>query len=216
MDIEIARTNMLKQQLRTNGIVEDTLLAVFDHIAREHFVPPGYHNLAYADTNIPIGHEQVMLSPTVEAKILQHTAIKPHEKVLEIGTGTGYLTALLAMQAHHVTSVEIFPEFIETAKDNLEELKIKNLSLHVGNAAKGWNKHHFDVIIVSGAVQFLAPELLEQLAPNGRLFAVVGKPPVMQACLITRHPEQGLQTSILFETVLPPLIDAPHRETFSF
>ncbi|MFN7096301.1 MAG: protein-L-isoaspartate O-methyltransferase family protein [Gammaproteobacteria bacterium] len=216
MDIEIARTNMLKQQLRTNGVVDDTLLAIFDHLAREDFVPAGYYNLAYADANIPIGHGQVMLSPTVEAKILQHTDILGHEKVLEIGTGTGYLTALLAMQAAHVTTVDIFPDFTERARANLVKLHFENITLETGNAAKGWGKHLFDVIIVSGAVEFLVPELLAQLAPGGRLFAIVGKAPVMEACLITHHPTQGMQTQVLFETVVPALIDAPRRESFSF
>jgi protein-L-isoaspartate(D-aspartate) O-methyltransferase len=216
MDIEIAKTNMLKQQLRTSGVVDEYLLAVFDYIPREQFVPSGYYNVAYADSNIPIGHGQVMLSPTLEAKILQQTAIQPQEKVMEIGTGTGYLTALLASQGQHVTSIDIFPDLIERAKENLAELDITNISLHVGNAAMGWGKHLFDVIIVSGAMQFLPESLLDQLAPGGRLFAVVGEAPVMQACLITRHHEQGLTTKILFETVLPSLIDAPHRESFSF
>lgn len=216
MDIEIAKINMLKQQLRTSGVVEENLLSIFNHIPREQFVPASYYNVAYADSNIPLGYGQVMLSPTLEAKILQYTAIQPQEKVLEIGTGTGYLTALLASQAHHVTSVDIIPEFIEQAKNNLKNQGINNISLHEGNAATGWGKHLFDVIVVSGAVEFLSPSLLAQLAPGGRMFAVIGKPPVMEACLITRHSDQRLTTKVLFETVLPRLKDAPCRETFSF
>jgi len=216
MDLEVARTNMLKQQLRTSGIVDEALLMLFDNVPRERFVPADYYSVAYADAFIPIGYGQVMLSPVIEAKILQETAIQPDDKVLEIGTGTGYFTALLAKQAHHVTSVDLFPDFIETAATKLAESAVHNISLHEGNAATGWGKHLFDVIIVSGALQFLSESLLLQLAPGGRLFAIIGKAPVMQACLLTRDAEQGIITRILFETAVPSLLAAPQREVFNF
>ncbi|NNM58735.1 MAG: protein-L-isoaspartate O-methyltransferase [Legionellales bacterium] len=216
MDLEIARTNMLKQQLRTSGVVNQQLLDLFEHLPREEFVPQSFRNFAYTDVNISLSHEQVMFSPIQEAQILQETAIKPYDRVLEIGTGTGYFTALLARQAAHVTSVEIFPEFTQEAEIKLRRHGVSNVSLHTGNGAMGWGTEEFDVIIVSGALQFLPESLVAQLAPLGRMFAVLGESPAMAACLIKRPSESGLTTRVLFETALPMLLDAPRREYFNF
>lgn len=216
MDTEIARTNMLKQQLRTSGVVDQHLLDLFDRLPREEFVPQDFHNFAYADANIPLKHAQVMFSPVLEARILQETAIKPHEKVLEIGTGSGYFSALLACQAAHVTSVDIFPEFTQEAAIKLKHHGIKNISLNTGNGAKGWGAEQFDVIIVSGALPFLPESLVMQLAPAGRMFAVLGASPAMAACLIKRLSASDLTTHVLFETVLPMLLEASQREYFNF
>lgn len=217
MDIQIARTNMIKQQLRTSGIVDNSLLATIASVPREAFVPAEYYNMAYADMTIPLAHDQCMLSPTDEAKILQALAIQPHERVLEIGTGTGYFTTLLAKLAQHVVSVDYFKDFIETANENISQFQINNVSLHVGNGSQGWEPHKsFDVIIITGALPFVPTAFEQQLNPQGRLFAVIGKQPIMQAYLIKRIDTQQWQSEALFETALPPLLDAPKREAFVF
>jgi protein-L-isoaspartate(D-aspartate) O-methyltransferase len=217
MDIQIARTNMIKQQIRTSGIVDDNLLATLASVPREAFVPAPYYNMAYADMNIPLTHEQCMLSPTLEAKILQAVAIQPHERVLEIGTGTGYFTTLLAKLATHVVSVDYFEDFIEIANENISQFQINNVSLHVGNGSQGWEPHkNFDVIIITGALPFLPQAFEQQLTQGGRIFAVLGENPIMHAYLMQRINTQQLQMERLFETTLPPLLDAPKREAFVF
>lgn len=215
MDINAARTNMLKQQLRTMGILDDRLLMLFNHIEREQFVPAGFQEVAYADSFIPLNHGQVMFSPALEAQILQTLKIQPQETVLEIGTGTGYLTALLAQLAHSVMSIDIYAEFTEKARINLQRLALNNIELVTGNAAKGWGKQQFDVILIAGSVTMIAPDILEQLAPQGRLFAVIGRAPIMSACLMTRTSEKIINR-VLFETNIPPLLQAPQREIFVF
>lgn len=216
MDIEIARINMLKQQIRTSGVLNEKILAVFEQMPREDFVPHEYRNMAYADTMIPLPHEQCMLSPQLEAQIMQQVAVQHHDQVLEIGTGMGYLTGVIAHLAHHVTSVDIFAKFTELATHKLAKLMLNNISLHTGNAALGWGSQLYDVIIVSAALPFVPQSLLAQLAPGGRLFAVIGTTPAMEACLIKRDATGALTSDRLFETVVPPMIDALHHESFIF
>lgn len=215
MEINAARVNMLKQQLRTMGILNDNLLMLFNRIDREYFVPTNFREVAYADSFIPLGHDQIMFTPTLEAQILQALDIQPHEQVLEIGTGTGYLTALLAQLAASVISIDIFEDFIEQAQENLNHINIQNVALHAANGANGWGKQQFDVILVTGSVSIIAPEIVAQLAPGGRLFVITGQAPVMTARLLTRQSEKIINR-VLFETNVPPLLHAPQRESFVF
>ena len=213
MDTPIAITNMLKQQMRTNGILDDAILSLYRQIPRERFVPSAYHDFAYADMNIPIAHEQCMLSPLLEAQILSFLAVQSSDRVLEVGTGRGYLTALVAAQAKHVTSVEIFPELTTQASDNLKPFNFDNISCEIGNAGLGWGQGFFDVIILSGSITQYPHELLAQLSLNGRLFAVIGERDPMKACLFNQG---SAQPDILFETSLPPLLAMPKENKFHF
>lgn len=209
---QVARMNMVKQQCRVWGVLDDKILDLFHTIPREHFVPHRYENLAFADTQISLGHNQVMLAPKEEARILQALAIQPHERVLEIGTGSGFFTALLAQQAKHVDSIDIFEDFVATASKKLADLDIHNVAVQIADICAGYKKNtHYDVIVMTSSVVDIPKALLHQLAEKGRLFVFVGSSPLVEACLITHHTTQKL-----FETWVPPLIDAEKRKVFLF
>lgn len=208
---------MIKQQLRPNGILNDRILSLFDEIPRESFVPHEYQAIAYADYMIPITKDQVMLSPVLEAKILNELNIQPNEKVLEVGTGAGYLTALLAKQAYHVYSVDYHDQYTQHIRENLSELDIGNVSLQLGNATQGWPKQQpYDVIVITGSLDFLPTQFKEQLTVGGRLFVVIDSGPAMHAHLIKRNSEQTWQDDILFETAIPPFSQALRKSKFEF
>jgi protein-L-isoaspartate(D-aspartate) O-methyltransferase len=215
MDIEQARYNMVEQQIRPWEVLDQEVLNLLFQVKREDFVPEAYRSLAFVDMEIPLGHGEVMLSPKLEARMLQELAVEPTDRVLEIGTGSGYLTALLAKRAAHVTSVDIQPEFTAQAGAKLAGHGIVNVTLETGDASRGWDKHGpYDVIVVTGSLPVLPDTLAKQLAPHGRLLAVVGEAPVMEARLITCVMAPGVcRTTELFETVIPPLrnaLQAPH------
>jgi protein-L-isoaspartate(D-aspartate) O-methyltransferase len=217
MNIEEARINMLKQQVRATDVLDNTILECIERVPREFFVPKEYLNFAFADFRVPIGHGQEMMKPFEEGNILQALSIKPSEKVLEIGTGTGYFTALLASLSQHVYSVDIFSEFTQHAATKLKKLDLKNITLETGNAARGWASHGpYDVIIITGSLPFLPKQFGETLNNEGRLFAVLGEPLAMNGMMLHKVSETKWHEKYLFETNAVRLTDAPHREEFVF
>jgi protein-L-isoaspartate(D-aspartate) O-methyltransferase len=208
-NFEQARFNMIEQQIRPWDVLDQRTLDLIASVPRERFVPPDYRKLAFADINIPLAQGQVMMSPKVEARLLQALRLNPNDSVLEIGTGSGYLTALLAKSAKHVDSVDIFPEFIQAAEIKLKALNINNVTLQVGDAVNGWNTNvNYDVIVLTGSVPVLISHFQDQLDEGGCLFAIVGEEPIMQAQLLTRVNQTETNLEILFETVLPSLLGA--------
>ncbi len=217
MNFEQARTQMIKQQLRSWDVIDTHIIDLITNTPREDFVPAEYRYLAFADTNIPLGHGQAMLTPIQEARILQALKIQDHENALEIGTGSGYFTALLAKQAKSVVSIDIFPEFIEQAKQKFQSHNLHNIELHEVDAAHGYNNGApYDVIVITGSLVYLPDMFRNALNINGRLFAVVGQAPAMEALLLTQDDKSHLRSEKLFETVVPPLIHAKQPSPFTF
>lgn len=215
MNFDQARFNMIEQQIRTWDVLDQRVLDVIAKTPREDFVPPQYRALAFADINIPLGHGQVMLTPKVEGRLLQALAIQPGDVVLEIGTGSGYLAACLARLGAHVHSVDIFPEFKYAAQRALTAHDIRNVTLHTGDAARGWDsQNRYDVIAITGSLPVMVESFQSSLTVGGRLFAVVGTEPVMESVLITRAGEREWARDSLFETVIPPLLNAPQTQRF--
>lgn len=216
MNIEQARFNMIEQQIRPWEVLDQQVLDLLFVVKREDFAPPAYRSLAFADLEIPLGSGQVMLAPKIEAKMLQELAIKKTDKVLEIGTGSGYMAALLAARAEHVVSVEARPELAEFAKQNLARSGVTNVTVETGNGVNGWAQGGpYDAIVVSGSVPVLPDALLKQLRVGGRMTVVVGDAPVMEAQLITCTAEGVYGTVNLFETVIPPLDGVAAKGSFS-
>jgi protein-L-isoaspartate(D-aspartate) O-methyltransferase len=217
MNIEQARFNMVEQQIRPWEVLDQQVLDLLYVVRREDFVPQAYQALAFSDLEIPIGEGETMLQPKVEARILQEVAPGGTDKVLEVGTGSGYMAALLAHRARHVHSVEISPALKRFGEANLRKAGVVNVTVEQGDAARGWSKHApYDVIVLTGSTPVLPDAFLAQLAPGGRLFAVVGEPPVMSARLVTAVGGGSFNTLDLFETVLAPLKNALEREKFVF
>lgn len=214
MNLESARHNMIEQQIRPWEVLDQRVLDLFEQVPRELFVPVEYREMAFTDMNIPLTHGQVMMSPKVEARMLQALQIQTNESVLEIGTGSGYVTALLSRLARHVYSVDIEPDFVDAAREKLAQVSFVNVSLQQADAANGWDQQSpYDVIVVTGSLPVLPDSLQNSLNLGGRLFAIVGDSPVMEAMLITRLGLDEFQTETLFETDLPPLRHAlqPNR-----
>ena len=216
-DIERNRFFMVEQQIRTWEVLDPVVLDLLMRMHREDFVPPAHRALAFAEIEIPLGHGEVMLSPKIEARMLQELMIKDTDAVLEIGTGSGYMTALLASLARHVYSVDIAPDFTRTAATRLSAAGLGNVTLDTGDAARGWDKHGpYDAIILTGSVPVLPEGFQQSLNVGGRLIAVVGEAPVMQAQLITRMQGSGYNTVTLFETCIPSLKNALQPQRFAF
>ncbi len=217
MNIEQARFNMIEQQIRPWEVLDQQVLDLLFVVKREDFAPAAYRNLAFADMEIPIGSGQIMLAPKIEAKMMQELGIKKTDKVLEIGTGSGYMAALLAARAEHVISVEIRPEIAAFAKENLERAGVSNVTVEVGNGVDGWSaRAPYDAIVVSGSVPTVSPSLLKQLRVGGRMTVIVGEAPVMEAQLITCTAEGTYNTVNLFETVIPALDGVGAKDNFTF
>lgn len=217
MNIEQARFNMIEQQIRPWEVLDPQVLDLLFVVKREDFTPPAYRNLAFADMEIPLGGGQVMLAPKIEAKMLQELVLQKTDKVLEIGTGSGYMAALLAARAEHVVTVESRPELAATAKENLERAGVANVTVEVGNGAEGWSQRGpYDAIVVSGSLPTVPATLLKQLRVGGRLAVVVGEAPVMEAQLITCTGEGIYNTVNLFETVIPALDGIETKASFTF
>jgi protein-L-isoaspartate(D-aspartate) O-methyltransferase len=219
MNYEQARFNMVEQQIRPWEVLDQQVLQVILHTPREDFVPPACRALAFADTNIPLGQGQVMMIPSVEGRLLQALALRKTDKVLEIGTGSGYVTACLCRLAGHVDSVDIFPEFTASAGDKLSKHSIGNVSLGTGDAADGWNAgRQYDAIAICGSVPVIPESYKKALAINGRLFVIVGDTsmPIMSACLVTRVSDSQWVQESLFETTIPPLQNARKPTAFVF
>jgi protein-L-isoaspartate(D-aspartate) O-methyltransferase len=216
MDWENARFNMVEQQIRTWSVLDKGVLDLLLQLKREDFVPAVHRDLALVDMEIPLGNGVKLWQPKMEARAVQVVALKPTDRVLEIGTRTGYVAALMAKLSKHVYAVDINEQMADTARTNLAKVGITNVTVEVGDAVRGWAKHaSYDVIIASGSYP-LAPEFLfEQLAEGGRLFAVVGEEPVMTATLFTKQGGE-IKRQGLWETVIAPLNNAPQPEKFTF
>ncbi len=217
MNIEQARFNMIEQQIRTWEVLDPAVLELLFEVKREEFVPPEHRPLAFADLEVPLGHGEAMMQPKVEARILQELAVQPHEAVYEVGTGSGYLTALLARRSRHVTSAEIHPDFTARAGASLAAAGIANVTLLEGDSARApLSELPFDVIVLTGSTPVIAQAFLDRLKPGGRLFAVVGDLPVMKAVLVRQPVAGSFQHTELFETLVKPLVNAPQPARFRF
>jgi len=214
-ELEQARFNMIEQQVRPWDVLDQRVLDAMKAIPRENFVPEGYRTLAFADTNIPLGHGQVMMAPNVEGRLLQALAIQPDDTILEIGTGSAYLTACLARLGRHVTSIDIEPEFTAQAEARLAAQGISNVTLQTADAAGGVERgNSFDVIAVTGSLPLLQQQFHDNLNTGGRLFVICGQTPIMEALLITRIDATSWTRESLFETSIPPLLNAAVPRNF--
>ncbi len=216
MDIEQARFNMVEQQIRTWEVLDQDVLDLLFAVRREDFVPAPYRLLAFADLEIPLGGGEKMWAPKLEARVLQELKLTPDEGVLEIGTGSGYFTALLASRGAHVVSVEIDPGLSVEAGAKLARAGIRSVELEVGDGARGWGTATYDAIVLTGSTPVLPDAFVKQLNPGGRVFAVVGERPVMRAQLVRWVAPGALATRTLFETVLDPLKNAATPARFEF
>lgn len=217
MNLEQARYNMVEQQIRTWEVLDQEVLDLLMTVKREQFVPPACLKLAFADTAIPLGHGAAMLTPAIEAKMLQALQLRKSDKVLEIGTGSGYMAALLGARCDHVHTVEIEPELAAKARGNLLRQDADNVTVIEGDGALGWPAQApYDAIVLSGSVADIPEALLQQLKVGGRLMAVVGEAPLMQARLVTCVAEGQFQSVNLFETSIPRLRNVPERGKFAF
>ena len=221
MNLEQARFNMVEQQIRTWEVLDQEVLDLLYMVPREEFVPPQHRALAFSDLEIPLEEGanagQRMWQPKLEARVLQELTLHKSDRVLEAGTGSGYLTALMAHRAGHVVSVEINPKLAAFGRANLERHGADNLTLEIGDAARGWPGHApYDAIVLTGSTPVLPRAFLEQLAPGGRLFAVVGEAPAMRARLVMCSAPGAWRSTDLFETVIAPLVNAEHPPRFRF
>ena len=216
MNLEQLRFSMIEQQIRPWDVLDPRVLELLKVVRREQFVPPASRALAFFDTDIPLGHGASMWQPKLEARAVQALALQPTDSVLEVGTGSGYLTALLARMAAQVTSVEIEPELSAQAARNLATHNIGNVNLQVGDVAQHWGEAEYDAIVLTGSTPVLPPAYKQQLKVGGRLFAIVGDAPAMQAQLITRTAADTFETHTLFETNVAPLRNALQPERFVF
>ena len=217
MNIEQARTNMVENQIRPWEVLDQEVLDLLYLVKREDFVPSAYRSLAFSDLEVPIGQNEHMWQPKLEARVLQELAVKKTDLVLEIGTGSGYFAALLAHRAQHVYSIEIEPGLKALGESNLRRAGVANITVELGDGARGWSKHApYDIIVLTGSTPVLPPQLLEQLKVGGRLFAIIGKPPVMAARLIICTGEGAYNSTDLLETSIAPLAHALPGERFNF
>lgn len=216
MDVERARQQMIQQQIRAFEVLDPRILELFEAVPRERFVPEAYRRLAFADTRIPLAHGECMMTPTVEGRLLQALDVDPGDEVLEIGTGSGFLTACLATLGGHVRSLEIHPELSEGAAQALKAAGVHNAALEVGDGVRIEGGASYDVIVATGAVAEIHPSHRSALALGGRLFVVTGEAPVMHATLVTRVAEDDWATVRLFETELPYLRGGEPARRFSF
>ena len=217
MNVEQARFNMIEQQIRPWEVLDSTVLALLSTLPREAFVPHSQRALAFVDTNVVLARGQVMMQPKQEARLLQEAGVTSKDRVLEIGTGSGYMTGLLASLATEVDTVDIFPDFLESARNILTRHGINNVNFSEGDAAGGWDGNgSYDVIVLTGSVPVLPPNFLEILNPRGRLVAILGREPIMEACLIRKNDDGSTKKVSLFDTSLPALINATPPPEFVF
>jgi protein-L-isoaspartate(D-aspartate) O-methyltransferase len=217
MNVEQARFNMIEQQIRPWNVLDPAVLSLLSVVKREDFVPAAQRSLAFMDIEIPLPGGQVMLAPRLEARLLQDLALHRHEKVLEIGTGSGFMAALLAHRAQQVVSWEIRPELVAMAKENLRQSMVMNVEVRQGDAAAGdASRGPWDAIVLSGSVHELPQALLGQLKIGGRLVAIVGDEPMMRALRVVRISEKEFRTDVLFDTVAPRLEGFAPASRFHF
>ncbi|MDP2804870.1 MAG: protein-L-isoaspartate O-methyltransferase [Gallionellaceae bacterium] len=214
--MEQARFNMIEQQIRPWNVLDGVVLDLLKQVKREQFVPVEQRAMALMDVEIPLGHSAKMWSPVLEARAVQELKIASGDHVLEVGTGSGYVTALLASLAAEVTSVEIVPELSASAARTLTAQQIKNVKLEVGDAANGWGESHYDAIVLTASVPLQPTALMNNLKIGGRMFAVIGDAPAMHACVITRTASDVFDSVALFETSVAPLQNAAQPQRFVF
>ena len=216
MDFEQARFNMVEQQIRPWDVLDPVVLDLLFTVRREDYVPTAYRNLAFADLEVPLGHGEAMWMPKLEARALQELGLATGESVLEIGTGSGYLTALLASVASRVTSVEIVEAFARDARAKLAAAGFTNVDVEVGDGARGWGGASYDAIVLTGSTPVLHEAFCKQLKPGGRVFAIIGDAPAMTAKLSRWAAPGACVVTPLFETVVKPLANAPAPARFEF
>lgn len=216
INTEFARQQMVEQQVRAWDVLDASVLQILSDVPRELFVPAGYEALAFADTEIPIGHGESMLTPTIEGRVLQALDIRKTDTVLEIGTGTGFLTACLARLADNVTTIDIYDEFLNTASRNLRDTGIVNVKFAAMDVTQQLPDEQFDAIAITGSIQTFDPRFVSALSPGGRMFVVVGDPPVMDARLVRQVGDNEWSSESLFETELKALVNGSTPTQFSF
>lgn len=217
MNFERARFNMVEQQVRPWEVLDAKVLELLEDIQREDFVPVRYRKLAFADLNIPLEHGQLMMKPIVEGRMLQALDLDPDETVLEIGTGSGFVTACLSRLANAVVSVDIFDSFKEQAERRVKEKQLSNVELFSGDVMSGWQPDHaHDVVVVTGSVPELPEHFKGWVNPGGCLFVIEGASPAMEACLYTRLNVSEWRRESLFETDVPMLVNAGQAPAFEF
>ena len=217
MDMQAARSQMVHQQLRTWEVLDLGILAVFETLPRDKFVPEAYRNAAYGDMQIPLPHGEVMLAPKLEGRLLQALNPQSGERALEIGTGSGFFAACLAKLAKEVLTVDIHPDFVEAAAKTLKSLGLKNVTAETRDGSKlDWLEGSYDLIAVTGSLPAYDSAYEQRLNVGGRLIVVVGKSPVMEAMLVTRTAEDAWTRDSLFETDLPVLTNAVTPRVFRF
>ncbi len=217
LNFEQARFNMIEQQIRPARVLDYRVLDTIAATPREDFVPKSYRELAFSDINIPISDDQAMMKPIMEARVLQALEVLPGDKILEIGTGSGYLTALLAKLGKTVDSIEIDPTLLQQARERLDAASISNASLIEGDAACGWGEGgSYDIIAITGSLPILPDSYKQKLNVGGRLVAITGSAPAMETTLITRTGESQWSSEALYETNLPALKNAEQPQQFVF
>lgn len=217
MNVEQARFNMIEQQIRPWDVLDSRVLELLSTLPREEFVPEDQQALTFVDTHVSLAHGQVMMQPKQEARLLQELNVGPKDRVLEIGTGSGYMTGLLASFAAEVDSVDIFADFLESARAKLRARGFTNINFAEGDASQGWDGNGpYDVIVLTGSVPDLPQRFIDNLQPRGRLAAIVGTEPIMEAVLVMKLEDGSISRSSLFDTSLPPLINAVRPPRFVF
>lgn len=217
MNLEKARFNMVEQQIRPWQVLDPNVLNVLSQVPRELFVPAPYQAMAYTDTEIPLGHGQEMVPPRVDARLMHDLQLTGSEKVLEIGTGSGYLAALLAARAERVISLEVNPDLANTARSNLQRAGVTHVEVRVADGSAGAaSDGPFDAIVLGGSVSEVPQALLQQLKVKGRLIAIVGQDPVMSATLFTRTGEATWETHTLWDSLAPRLQGFAEPSRFHF
>lgn len=216
-NVELARYNMVEQQIRPCNVLDQRILDLIARSPREDYMPEAFKNAAYTDLAIPLGNGEFVLTPILEGKLLQSVQVQPNDKVLEVGTGSGHLTSLLAQLGGHVYSVELDADLKAAAEKKLAAHNISNVTVEQGDAARGWDAHQpYDVVVVTGSLPLLPDSFKEILTIGGRLFAIVGQSPVMEATLVTRLGEETWKTEVLFDADIPPLQNAIQPRQFEF
>jgi protein-L-isoaspartate(D-aspartate) O-methyltransferase len=217
MNFDQARFNMVEQQIRPWEVLDPRVLSLLETIHREDFVPVRYRKLAFADIAVPLDHGQVMMRPKIEARMLQALDLQEDETVLEIGTGSGFITACLASLSKRVVSVEIFEDLHQAALLDLQDKGIRNVELFVGDVMNGWQPEQaHDVVVVTGSVPEVPEQFKGWVNPGGRMFVITGESPAMEAKLLRRLDVTQWAEESLFETDLPRLINAEPPPEFEF
>lgn len=215
-DVQFARRQMIDQQVRAWEVLDLRVLEAMERVPREEFAPAAYRELAFADTNVPLAHGQVMLAPKVEGRVLQALELQPQDSVLEVGTGSGYFAACLAQLAHAVHTIDIFPDFVAAATATWQRTGVHNVTATAADAMQLAERDRYDAIAVTGALPIYDPRFERALKTGGRLFITIGSGPMLEALRITRTGPTEFVRESLFETGMPALINAPEPPRFRF